>query len=118
MIKNDRKEQNFKAKKKDGSVIVINHDSKIERINHKQERLNENELNEFINYLKEKGYYGMKRKEHYNFNKNMIKYKLYIKAQVVMTMNSIKSLDMLRKTGKYYTYEIKKFIDWFKKGDA
>jgi hypothetical protein len=82
-------------------------------------RLNGNEILNFVDYIKNKtSYWYLEDKNYIKFLRNTIIYKLLYRAQKVIARKRIIGLyGGTRYANKYYAYKLKDFIEWFMKNE-
>jgi hypothetical protein len=83
-----------------------------------KDRINIVEIQNFTDYIKNKYWYSEK-KTYLIFLRNQRKYKLYYKAQRVLSRKQIIGLEYHKKYANgYWVYKLNKFIEWFMKNES
>lgn len=119
----------FRAVRKQGNNFLVHHikdnydclvpfEHNVEEmvyIPYCKERISVEDMNKFIEYIKNK-YWYKEKKIYLSFLWNRRIYKLLYKSRKILTRNMIIGAEYRMKyKNKYYSYELNKFIDWFMK---
>ena len=107
----------FGKKRKDDHLYAIDLYAIVEHVYKGHGRIGQNEIDKFVEYIKNKGYYITEMKTYHRFIRNMKKFKLYWGAQQVWTPLRKPIIDIIKhKTDKKHNkYQLKDFIEWFMK---